>query len=808
MALRNTKLFGLEVNNLFADVRDKDLALTTLNLPPKDLDIIRESSVTVSQTDFVTLSKLDSPLYKTLDRLYRDSNQSYSVIENKAGFDTLLIGNLTVNGKISANSIRFKFVEGSGPSATIKFADISTSRVSSWNSTDSPVLDTSPIFYGSKVGILTGGQIQLAGSVLGNRLKTSLTAELKEFDAEVPTSKIECNIGGQTVNLFAMKGIPLVFKGFFRNLNATITRSSIPNIRPTWRIEDVSDSSKRTDFVNRAQNNINYRGSAGKERFIKYYYNPNNILSITIVNAGINEIPDSVLPNLTSLVLRSNQLKEFPNLTKLTPNLSVLSLEDNPLYLSENPNERKFTQSIVDKIPNSITSLTMGRCYSGSIPQNLFDGNNLPNLETLNLIANSNRIQTIIHSFDDDQNPAQLPNVGENVTFYGVTNNNFSAIGITTAGNNQYNIQDLPNLVTLRLRNNRNLTNSTFTIASNDIQEIDIGGTNLPFPDLRNKVNLELFVAISHRNFNNSVDTSILVGGEFKCKGCIKLRTYNVRSSRARGRIPTLEFPELLSFDVRYTRVQGQLGSTCISAGTFQFLPKIRSILIDSRFWEVTTPIDSNALAFNTELIFFWFRTYGKTTGKLPSFSSCSKLRFILAPQNAFTGPIPNFASNPIIYYVSLANNQLSGEIPSIENKTNLRYLYLHNNSFTALNKFINLSSLEIFYAYNNNLTGQIPDYSECPKLKRLYLYNNQLNSYFSGSLSTATSIRNLLLQNNNLSSNEINNIIQDLFTNYENFNRSGVVVNLLNNAPPSGDETIDKLNFLKTTAGWSISTD
>jgi len=139
MALRNTKLFGLEVNNLFADVRDKDLALTTLNLPPKDLDIIRESSVTVSQTDFVTLSKLDSPLYKTLDRLYRNSNQSYSVIENKAGFDTLLIGNLTVNGKISANSVRFKFVEGSGPSATIKFADISTSRVSSWNSTDSPV---------------------------------------------------------------------------------------------------------------------------------------------------------------------------------------------------------------------------------------------------------------------------------------------------------------------------------------------------------------------------------------------------------------------------------------------------------------------------------------------------------------------------------------------------------------------------------------------------------------------------------------------------------------------------------------------
>ena len=137
-----------------------------------------------------------------------------------------------------------------------------------------------------------------------------------------------------------------------------------------------------------------------------------------------------------------------------------------------------------------------------------------------------------------------------------------------------------------------------------------------------------------------------------------------------------------------------------------------------------------------------------------------------------------------------------------------LEYLYLDNNRFTSLGKFTNLPNLVYFYAYNNNITGEIPDYSGCERLYSLYLYNNELSTYSLGSFANLTRLRFLYLQNNNLTSTEINKIIFDLFENYQNFPRRGVVVNLGGNAPPNGDDIIDKLDFLRNTAQWSITVD
>ena len=106
-------------------------------------------------------------------------------------------------------------------------------------------------------------------------------------------------------------------------------------------------------------------------------------------------------------------------------------------------------------------------------------------------------------------------------------------------------------------------------------------------------------------------------------------------------------------------------------------------------------------------------------------------------------------------------------------------------------------------------MSGSIPDFSGCSKIQRIYLYNNQLNDYNNGSLSTNTRLRVLYLQNNNLSQSSINKIIEDLFTNFENFERSGVIVNLTNNTAPGGnDEVLEKLDYLRREAKWSISTD
>ena len=71
----------------------------------------------------------------------------------------------------------------------------------------------------------------------GTRLKTTITPEAKEFPSEFPTHKIQATIDGQTRSLYAMKGIPLTFRGYFRKVNAEIKLSSlIQNTPPSWKI--------------------------------------------------------------------------------------------------------------------------------------------------------------------------------------------------------------------------------------------------------------------------------------------------------------------------------------------------------------------------------------------------------------------------------------------------------------------------------------------------------------------------------------------------------------------------------------------
>ena len=73
MALRNPKLFGLNVESLFADVQSKSLALQAINLPPLDLEVIGGSADQgATRHDWISFSRLSVPLYKTLDRYDKD----------------------------------------------------------------------------------------------------------------------------------------------------------------------------------------------------------------------------------------------------------------------------------------------------------------------------------------------------------------------------------------------------------------------------------------------------------------------------------------------------------------------------------------------------------------------------------------------------------------------------------------------------------------------------------------------------------------------------------------------------------------
>ena len=328
MTLRNLKIFGLNVESALADVQDKEESLRSLNLSSRDLNVIRGSqNAGATSGDWISLSRLTNPIYRILDRYRTESESCSGILDTKAGLERTLFGNLTINGILSGNAVRYRYLDGTGPGATVKIADISTSRVSAWSSSANPVVATSPISYGAQVSVKSGGALQFGtqSGTSGPRLQTSLTAQAKEFDSEFPTSKISCTIGGQTVVLYAMKGIPLIFTGFFRDLDASISLTSLISGTPaSWKIVETANANNFVNFANQGgtTSSINFRSSISRERYIQFYYNPDNISGITLTSANIAELPAVKLQNATALNFSSNQLRNFPNILNVCPRKS------------------------------------------------------------------------------------------------------------------------------------------------------------------------------------------------------------------------------------------------------------------------------------------------------------------------------------------------------------------------------------------------------------------------------------------------------------------------------------------------------
>jgi Leucine-rich repeat (LRR) protein len=828
MTLRNPKLFGLDVNSNYADVENKNQALIALNLPPLDLDVIRGSSLAATRNDFVSFSRLSQPIYKILDRYSSDSATYLDILSGKAGTDSILFGNLNINGGLSGNAIRFRYVDGTGPSASIKIADISTSRVSAWSSSAIEPDATSPISYGARVGIITGGSLQFGTPATSGqvRLQTTIVPQAKEFDSEFPTHKINCTIGGQTVSLYAMKGIPLVFTGFFRNLDATITlRNLIGGTPASWKIVNTANANDFVRFANQGGNSstINFRSSISRERYIQFYYNPDEISSITINSANISDLPVTKLENATTLNLSYNTLRNFPDLTFFSPNVQSISFTQNPFYLSDTVAERKLNSNIIDKIPKTVKNFVMGGTFYGSITQNSIAdrfqiGESRIGLTELNLYRGGG---AYFHP-DDSDNTCVLPNVPDSCQTYLVDNNDFRAIGIATAGDNalgRYNIKQLTNLTTLSLNGNYYLEyngEDLISSSNNKINAVNIYGCAVRCPNLSGKQSLTTF----YGHYNRNIGSIFTSGGTYKFDGCGALDTLYFYASPLTGAMPKFTNTSLRELELRATNLTGGapdptgavdprtsgVGGFVIPERTFEQSPNLERMLLQSGNL-LPDPIHPNAFTYTPKLSYLHYISYGITTGALPSLASCSNLTWIVLHYNNFTGNFPNLAANPSIYYVDCSYNSLSGNIPGFKNLSSLSYLFLYNNQFTGITKFTNLPNLAYFYAHNNQLSGEIPDFTDCPNMYYLILFNNQLTSYKSGSFSSLSRLNYLDLSNNLLSQQAINSIISDLYTNYNSSNRGGVTINLRGNASPSGDAINDYIDILRSK-GWSIALD
>ena len=207
------------------------------------------------------------------------------------------------------------------------------------------------------------------------------------------------------------------------------------------------------------------------------------------------------------------------------------------------------------------------------------------------------------------------------------------------------------------------------------------------------------------------------------------------------------------------------------------------------------------------------YRSNGRTTGAIPNLNACSDLRYLNLYYNAFSSGTPNLQSALNINYVNLSYNKLEGQIPADRNLSNLGNLYLHNNEYTGLSEFSNLPNLRYFYCHNQftdgapGISGTIPDFSSCPRMYYLIMYNNAFTSYETGAFESLYQLKYLDISNNSLSAQALEQIIDDLYSNYSTTPRGGVTINLKNamqtgaSLPETALETI----ILLRAQGWTV---
>jgi len=767
-----------------------------------------------------------------------------------------------------------------------KIADISTSRVSAWSSADPRATNTNlsiqalaRISYGARIGLRDNSFLKF-GQTVGYqypqdpddtnssdlvKLQTTIVPTTKLFNIpnspEIPTSKIQCKINGRDVHLYAMKGIPVVFRGFFRKLSASITINTINlngvDIVPCWRIIRT-ENTEQSKYTNASS--IYYAASISRERNIEIYYSPDNITSISIPSANIDELPIAKFRNLSSLDLRSNKIKNFPDLNQLVPiktdegrfttTLSVLSLDNNPLYLSETSDERRLNGKIVDKIPNSIQTLSMPGTFYGEIPLTYTPGAAADNanvgtgiklfskfiyLTTLNLARSGGP------HFHLENNTSTCPEVAGSCTSYNINNNDFRTLtnvnGDNTGWSNfplnkpwnadavkVYSWQNLPSVKTLNVQGNYYLiAPSGFEsqgIASTDIEGFYISSTGLPIPQLRNKPELKTIEA-----YWNRTGSTFFESNTYKFSGCNKLENLHFYGGNITGEWPVFTNPQLKIIDLRYTNITGGGGKTDAlpagySASTYAIPPNILedcSELVN--FWFISSSVASGSgLGFElfescTSLQYFNIYCYGRLSGRIPNLSGLGNLRYAYAYWNGLTGTLPSFAGSNSIYGVQLQGNKFTGSIPAYTNLTNLRFLYVHNNELDGtIGEFTNCNNLYYFYAHNNRLVGSLPDFSGAPNLRYIILFNNNLTGYIGGALTGVLRMNYLDLSNNDFVQSALNQLIDDLYTNYQTSPRGGVTINLKNIRNngvlviPS-EEQLDKVDQLRN-AGWNFKLD
>jgi hypothetical protein len=693
--------------------------------------------------------------------------------------------NLDINGRAIAPSFKFNKIDFDDSNNMVSL-DVSTSRASAWSAFGDPEIS---VYYGGDLEITSGNTIELSSIEF---LDEDIIE--KRFDSQIPTHTIPITIDGTNYEMFAMKGIPLIFTGFFRSSeDMMISYDDIAGltISPSWVIYPIDGSESEIVYRNIGSNNessIDYYKNTAKERNVEIYYPIDLITEIQLTEMNIKQFPEVIMDNLRILNIQSNDLIEMPDFSQFN-SLITLNISDNDLTRSSEGSLKSLSNDVVARLPNSLRTLTAQGCYTGDTTANF---ETLTNLVTLNLYSGVYNSRRMTGTSPAIGTVGANPSIATSVKNYNISYNRFSQL--------HESVQKSNTLETIDIRSNS--ISGDVSFESNNLISVRTGGNSHSPIDLSGKTNLRTYITDS-MTFSGNTDVSGIV------VGCSSLEEYRINNTNASGPIPNFSTNTSLRLVTAWsTRFSDAIpGQYSIGPDTFSGCRETLDYFnVASGYLE--SPMHPEAFHGMNALRTIRVSSANRgITGDIPDMSQCPDIRRIIFDRNQLSGEIPNISASRL-WQLHLADNELVGAVPALE-LPSLRYLTLYRNNLTRVNALNcpNLFNLHL----SNNLLESFPDFPNFTSTGLKYIYMSRAFAdgssvgYQQGTFAGLTSLYRLNLNYNNLTQGVVNSILYDLNENYNNRPRSGVRIDLIGNATPSQTDEILAIIARLRNNGWII---
>ena len=809
---------GLRIVLNFADASDNKEILKNLTLEYDDLQKIRtirdgENSTDerLRQEDLRTLSGLDYHFEKETVALATELQLYNSLSSDFNNARVNLNFSLDLNGR--AISPSFKFRKINFDTSTISLVDFSTSRRSAWSNFG---LAEDSVFYGNQVK-LSG----LTSSVDLTNLDVQSDLLERRFESQIPTHKVQVEINGNTYEMFAMKGIPVVFRGQFRSGLLIYTYTVLPGGQaPTIVIKNVGDSEEVIyPVINSSPSISAVTQIVGldtvQDRYIEFYYPGDNLIELIYDDLSITDFPRVVMTNLQKLSLFRSFLSELPDFRTYTPNLLSLDISNSfDLRLTDIPEERTLSQDILNKLPLSLEELLMSSVFDGNITTNFTTFTNLTKLDIGGSVGSRLAEGSLV--------------LNSGLESLNIAENNFISLPTSITTHQQLKVLDINNnpflppfsifgeFIPERIIDISNLQNSLEYLKYGGARN---GGTN-PI-DVSGFTSLVTYLITEYEIdslFYEAAYIDYVTATNFWF-GCSSLEELDVEIVGLTGAFPNFATnTSLKSINFSSTIFTPAVTDYSIDFNTFGpedggCRPTLESITILDQNggpgFALDKPVHPDAFIdmISLEEIIFFNTPFG---GEIPSLLDCISLTKFAWSNCGLTGSLPSFSTNDGILEINVDTNLLTGQVPSLD----LPRLQILNITFNEIDNFnsINTPNLQFLNAGRNNIQN-FPAIGALTQLRTIELNDNQISVYplvgGRGPLSDLGFLTLLDLSNNNLSTSDIDAILEDLNYSYDNSSRSNAIINLLGNSSPSPTARIQAIiNKLRTEANWQIDVD